>query len=421
MQTSAGVRAVTACRVCEKADWQEVIDFGPVPLAGGFLEPADSYDGERSYPLGLISCRSCRLLSLTHVVDPEILYRIYPYTTSDSETITRHMAHVVDACLRRFKLPPDSLVVELGSNIGTQLMAFRQEGMRVLGIDPAENITAVANECGIETWPEFFSLATSRQVEEKHGTARLVLGRHVFAHIDDLAGTVMAVREILSPDGIFAIEVPYALNMLDANEFDTVYHEHLSYFFIGAFAALFRRYGLHIIDVERVPVHGGSVLVFVGNEDGPWPASPTVGELLALEQQSKVYEDATYHRFAERVGQVRDELTALVGRIADTGSRIAGYGAPAKGNTLLNVCGLGLDELEFCCDTTPFKQGKVLPGTHVPVRDPGYAKAHPPDFYLLLAWNYAEEILRKEQAFLNNGGRFIIPVPKPSIAPSGCL
>lgn len=415
MDVSGSVRPVVECRVCAGTDWQEVVSFGPVPLANGFLEPADSYTDEPRFPLGAISCRGCRLMSVTHVVDPEVLYRSYPYVTSDSATITGHMQYVAETCRRRFGLEPGSLVVEIGSNTGVQLAAFQNAGMRALGVDPARNLAAVANERGVETLPEFFSAETAALVARTHGPARLVLGRHVFAHIDDVAGVVNGVRTLLAPDGVFAIEVPYALDLMEKVAFDTIYHEHLSYFTVGTLATLFERHGMRLFDVERSSVHGGSILVFAGRDESLWRTRQSVGELLDLEECAELGDDDVYRDFARNVERIRDELPALVrGLIAD-GRRIAGYGASAKGNTILNVCGLGLDELEYCSDTTELKQGKVLPGTHVPVRSPEYARRNPPDHFLLLAWNYAEEIVRKESGFLASGGSFVIPIPKPSL------
>ncbi|MFE2514654.1 class I SAM-dependent methyltransferase [Streptomyces mirabilis] len=419
MDISGIAREVTTCRMCGAQDWQKVVDFGPVPLADSFLEPAASYDDEPRYPLAVISCRSCRLMSLTHVVDPEVLYRTYPYTTSDSETIKKHMGHVVSVCVERFGIPEGSFVLEIGSNTGSQLRAFQNAGMRTLGIDPARNIATVANERGIETLPEFFSVDTAALVKKTYGTPQLILGRHVFAHIDDVASVAAGVRDLLGPDSLFAIEVPYLVDMLERNEFDTIYHEHLSYFGVGSLVALFQRHGLRVVDAERLAVHGGSILVFVGLDDGTRPTAPAVEELIALEKRSGLHEDATYERFAEHVEQITGELTELVRSLRAEGKRIAGYGAPAKGNTLLNVCGITTDDLEFCCDTTEFKQGLVLPGTHIPVHSPAYAKTQAIDYYLLLAWNYGEEIIAKEASFLANGGRFILPNPRPSIVPAG--
>jgi novobiocin biosynthesis protein NovU/D-mycarose 3-C-methyltransferase len=217
---------------------------------------------------------------------------------------------------------------------------------------------------------------------------------------------------------VFAIEVPHALELLRRCEFDTIYHEHLSYFFVSTLVTLFERHGLRVVDIERLSVHGGSLLVFVGLGDGVWPVRPIVPELLVEEERCGIHDDEIYRRFARDVDRLGDELVTMVRGLVAAGKRLAGYGAPAKGNTLLNVCGLSPRELEFCCDTTQLKQGKVLPGTHIPVHSPEYAKAQAIDYYLLLAWNYSEEILRKETDFIAAGGRFILPVPRPTIVPA---
>ncbi|BDM71247.1 methyltransferase [Streptomyces nigrescens] len=396
-----------------------MVSFGSVPLANAFLDPATSYEDEARFPLGVISCRSCRLMSLTHVVDPEVMYRTYFYVTSDSESITRHMRYVAQTCTSRFALGEDELVVEMGSNTGAQLLAFRPGGQRVLGVDPALNLAATANAHGVLTLPEYFSDRTAARIRNGHGQARLILGRHVFAHVDDLADVAAGVRRLLARDGVFAIEVPYALDLVERVAFDTVYHEHLSYFLVGTLAELFDRHGLRLFDVERLPVHGGSILAFVGLREGPWEQQGSVAELFAAEQAAGLHQDAAYGEFAHKVARVRQELPRLVRGLVAQGARVAGYGASAKGTTLLNICGIGADELQFCSDTTVLKQGKVLPGTHVPVCSPQSAAAEPPDYYLLLAWNYADEILEKERRFLDNGGRFILPVPEPVVLSAG--
>ncbi|MER8048062.1 class I SAM-dependent methyltransferase [Streptomyces sp. NPDC094032] len=408
------VRPVTRCRVCGAADWQEVVAFGDVPLANGFLEPAASYEDEPAYPLGVLSCRSCRLMSVTHVVDPEVLYRTYSYVTSGSETMTRHMESVARVCRERGGLAPGHLVVELGSNTGQQLAVFARDGARVLGVDPARNLTAYAQRIGIPTLPEFFTPSTAEAVSRAHGPARLILGRHVFAHIDDLAGVLAGVRTLLAPDGVFAIEVPYAVDLLEKHAFDTIYHEHLSYFLMRTLDTLFTRHGLSLFDVERLPVHGGSLLVLVGLP-GVRPVADAVGALIAAEERAELGTDGGYREFVRGVHTVREELPALVRSLVAEGNRVAGYGASAKGTTILNLCGLGTEEIAYCTDTTRLKQDKVLPGTHIPVRSPEYARTDPPDVYLMLAWNYADEILRKEKEFLRAGGRFVLPFPKPTI------
>ncbi|MBV2153194.1 class I SAM-dependent methyltransferase [Kitasatospora sp. SUK 42] len=415
------VRPVTRCRVCEASDWQEVVSFGDVPLANAFLEPAASYVDEPAYPLGVVSCRSCRLMSVTHVVDAEVLYRTYSYVTSDSETMTRHMARVADLCRERAGLAAGDLVVELGSNTGQQLAAFAPHGARLLGVDPARNLTAAADRLGVPTVPEFFTAATAGAVRRDHGPARIILGRHVFAHIDDLAGVLAGVRELLASDGVFVIEVPYAVDLLEKNAFDTIYHEHLSYFLVRTLDTLFTRHGLSLFDVQRLPVHGGSLLAFVGRTEQGRPVGATVGALIADEERAELGSEAGYREFVRGVQVVREELPTLVRSLVEEGNRVAGYGASAKGTTILNICGLGPDEVAYCTDTTVLKQDKVLPGTHIPVRSPDWARTDPPDVYLMLAWNYADEILRKEEAFLRAGGRFVLPFPKPVIVSADSL
>lgn len=406
-------RTVTTCRVCGSERWQDVISFGRVPLANGFLEPADSYPDEGAYPLEVVSCRECRLLSLTAVVDPQVLYRTYSYVTSDSETMARHMRTVVE--LSRERLPAgDGLVVELGSNTGDQLLAFKEAGLRVLGVDPARNLATIAEERGVPTVAEYFDSATAKAVAAEHGKASLILGRHVFAHIDNVADVLAGARELLAEDGLFTVEVPYAVDLVERRAFDTIYHEHLSYFLISTLDRLFARHGLRTVDVRRMAVHGGSVLVSAGFADGPWRTHERVRELIDLERDGGYLSDGVYEEFAAGVEKICAELTDLVRSLVADGHRIAGYGASAKGTTLLSVLGLGRGELEFCTDTTPQKQGRVTPGTHIPVLAPEDV-VRPPDYYLLLAWNYAEEILRKESDFLDAGGGFVIPVPEPRV------
>ena len=406
---------VTKCRTCGQEDWQQVISFGELPLANNFLESASSYDDEPVYPLGIMSCRSCRLMSLTHAVDPELIFRFYTYVSPTSPSTLQQMKKIVARCGGTYGLVPDDLVVEIGSNTGTQLQMFLDAGTRVLGIDPAENIAAIANANGIETVTEFFSRTLAEQVAERHGKASVVLGRNVFAHIDNLADVADGVRCLLALDGVFAIETTYILDMLKRKDFDTIYHEHVSYFSVGTLVDFLGQHGLRVIDVERVSMHGGSILVYAGLADGPYQRQPAVDELIALEEREGVRSDDSYRNWARDVQQMSADLARLVRGLAADGKRVAGYGAPAKGSTLLSVCGLGPSEVEFVSDTTLFKQGKVLPGTHIPVRSPGYAKAHTPDYYLLLAWNYADEIMSKEREYVEAGGKFIIPHPHPSI------
>lgn len=405
---------VSTCRVCGSDEWTDVVSFGAMPLANAFLDSLASTAGEARYPLGVISCSTCRLMSLTHVVDPGLLYRNYMYLMSNSPGMRRHMAYVARSCRERFGLRDGDLVVELGSNTGAQLAYFRSSGMRVVGIDPAENLAEAARRDGIETVSSFFSPSVAQDVLSRHGPARLVLGRHVFGHIDDLTTTLAAVGDLLDDDGVLAIEVPYLLDLVDKAAFDTIYHEHLSYFGVGTFDHLFRANGFRLVDAQRVSVHGGSILVFA-TRSRRWRRSPAVERLLTLERNMKLHEGETYEALARRISTTCRNLVSMVQDLSDAGNVIAGYGAPAKGTTLLNICGIGPEDVAFCADTTELKQGKLVPGVHIPVYPPAYAREHPPDYYILLAWNHANDIMLHEADYLARGGRFIIPIPEPRI------
>lgn len=411
------VRTVAACRVCGHDDWAEVASFGDRPLPDAFIEPAASYATEPKYPLDVILCRHCGLMCLRHVVSAETLYDHYAYVSPRSELMTGHMSELAERCARWFDLAEDELVVELGSNAGLQLEHFAKLGARVLGVDPARNIAKMANDNGIETLPLFFGRDTAAEIRAERGPAKLILGRHVFAHVDDLTDLVAGVRELLDERGGFVIEMPYLVDLLASNQFDTIYHEHLSYFSVRTLCALFARHGMRVIDVVRVPVHGGSIVVAVAPEHSDRPTSAAVGELLDLEREAGLNDVATYHAFTERVEDIVSSVRKLVKKIVAEGRTVAGYGAPAKGTMLLAACGFDQDDLVFCADTTTIKQGLVTPGSHIPVRSPAHAAANPPDHYLLLAWNYRDEILRKEQAYLDAGGRFIVPIPSPEVLP----
>ncbi|MFD7744880.1 class I SAM-dependent methyltransferase [Streptomyces sp. NPDC059698] len=403
------------CRVCGADDWTEVISFGSLPLANGFVDPADADEAQDVFPLDVIVCRSCRLMTLRHVVDPEALFKHYVYVSSDSDQIREHMAHIVELATRRAGLASGDLVVELGSNVGTQLAMFQEAGMRVAGVDPAANLAEIANARGVPTDPDFFGPGPAGRIASEQGRAKAVIGRQCFAHIDDVHRILDGVDAVLDDDGVLVIEVPYLLNLLDENQFDTIYHEHLSYFSLHTLRHLFGMHGLRIIDVERVAVHGGSIAVVAARESAARTPEPSVAALLGLEEERGLLTEAPYRAFAERVTHVTEAVRTLVRGLAADGHRVAGYGAPSKGTQLLMACGLTADDITVCGDTTPLKHGKLLPGNRIPVLPPDEVAATEPDYYLLLAWNYTEEVVRKERRFLEAGGKFIVPIPEPRI------
>jgi SAM-dependent methyltransferase len=304
--------------------------------------------------------------------------------------------------------------VEIGSNTGTQLRCFQELGCRALGVEPAENIASLANDNGVETLNRYFTATTAADIVVRYGRTRCLVARHVFAHIDDLADVLRAVDTLLTEDGVFVIEVPYAVDLVDRNEFDTLYHEHLSYFTIGTLHYLMGRFEMQILDVVHVDVHGGTVVVLVARA-GTRPIAARVRSMIDGEHARGADALAYFLAFARRTEHIKLELMRLILDLKRQGLRLAGYGAPAKGNTLLNYCGINSSYLDYIRDSTPTKQGLYLPGTRLRIRSDEYARAHPPDCYLLLAWNYADEILKKEKEFLDAGGRFIVPIPSPAL------
>jgi novobiocin biosynthesis protein NovU/D-mycarose 3-C-methyltransferase len=413
--TAREFRDVTFCRVCGGSEWVEVLSFGPMPLANRYVTPDEPREAEPRFPLDVAFCPGCGLVSLRQVVDPAVLYRHYVYISSESRMIRDHTRWLARLIVERFGLAADSLVVEFGSNIGLQLADFQALDVRVLGVDPARNLAAIANARGVATLPEFFDGDSAKEILRRAGSPRVLLGRHVFAHIDDLSGVFDAAEACLAEDGVIVIEVPYVADMVDGNEFDTIYHEHLSYFSIGTLRRLFARFGFRVFDVERVGVHGGSVVVFACREDARHAPTARLDGIVAAERTRGIQTARYFTDFAARAREIREALRELVAAARREGGVVAGYGAPAKGNTLLNFCGFGTDDVAFVTDTTEFKHGKLLPGTRIPVYPEAYGRARPPDRFVMLAWNYAREILGKERAYLAAGGRFIVPIPFPTV------
>ena len=413
--SSRDFREVSACRVCGAADWLEVLSFGPMPLANRYVTPGEPPEAEPRFPLDVVFCPRCGLLCLKQVVDPRVLYLHYVYISSESLMIQAHTQWLAQRIMSQVGLDGDRLVVEFGSNIGLQLGNFRALGCQVLGVDPAANLAEIAERRGIPTIADFFNAESAKTIVQRAGHAHVILGRHVFAHVDELDTVFEAAATCLAGEGVMVIEVPYLVDMVDGNEFDTIYHEHLSYFSVETLRKLFRRSGFRIFDVERVDVHGGSIVVFACHAGAKWRPTARLETILAEEARRGVHTARYFVDFAGRARAIRDGLRARVSALKRDGARIAGYGAPAKGNTLLNFCGFGPAELDFVTDTTAFKQGMLLPGTRVPIRAEEYGRQHAPDYFLMLAWNYAREIVRKERPFLERGGRFIVPIPTPVV------
>lgn len=400
-----------SCRVCGTRNWERVLSLGYTPLANNYVRMNDLKKEEIYYPLTTVFCAQCGLVSLDVVIPAPVLYDFYYYLSSESKTILAHNEWLARYLTTRFGLGPADLVVEIGSNTGTQLRCFKTLGCRTLGVEPAENIATLANEHEVETLNRYFTTATAADIVTQHGRSRCIVARHVFAHIDDLGDVLRAVNRLLADDGVFVIEIPYLVDLVDRNEFDTIYHEHLSYFTIGTLQRLMERYDLRILDVEHVEVHGGTIIVLVERARGQ--EAERVRSMIEEESAKGANKLEYFRAFAARTEQIKLDLVSMILDLKRRGQRLAGYGAPAKGNTLLNYCGIDSAYLDYVRDNTPTKQGLYLPGTHLRIRSDEYARAHPPDCYLLLAWNYATEILEKEKEFIDAGGRFIVPIPAP--------
>jgi novobiocin biosynthesis protein NovU/D-mycarose 3-C-methyltransferase len=400
-------RRVTACRVCGGTGFDPVVDLGETPLANAFVPP----EGDRTeprIPLEAVRCTACGLVQLSVVVRPDVLFRSYVYTTSSSAPMRAHFEALAELVARQ--VVPGSLVVEVGSNDGVLLRPLAGHGLRPVGVEPATNLAAAANAAGLETWNEFFSSGVAGRLRSERGPAAAVLANNVLAHIDDVADVMRGLDALLAPDGVFIAEVPYLADLLDHVEYDTIYHEHLSYFHLAPLGRLLVSAGLELVDVERLGVHGGSVRIFASRR-GRRARTRALEDALSAERVAEMDGPRPYRSFASRVAASREALRGTLEGLRDRGMRVAAIGATAKGNTMLNYCGISTDLVGWIADSTPLKQGLLSPGMHIPVRSEGTIRSERPDRTLLLAWNYADDIVRRFADYIAAGGRFIHPIP----------
>lgn len=402
----------TECRICKGRDLSRVLSLGEHPPVDNFVTAAQVRD-EKRYPLDVYFCRACGLVQLLDVVaEDELFHGGYAYFSSASAPLVNHFRAYADD-LKKEQLSAGDLVVDIGSNDGI-LLQFLADEYRVLGIEPSGNVAEAARAKGIETLDGFFGVAMAQDIVKKYGKAKVVTANNVFAHIDDIDEIIRAVLELLSDDGVFVSESHYLLDLIEKREFDTVYHEHLCYYSVKPLTRLFERFGMEVFDVRRVDVHGGSIRVYARRAAG-LPAHARVRELYDLEARSGIHALERFTDFQREVEGIRDRLVSLVRGFRKEGKIVTAYGAPAKGNTLLNFCGFTADDLNYVTDTTPAKVGLLTPGSHIPVVSPDVLSTETPDYILLLAWNYKDFILKKEQALRDRGAKFIIPIPEVSI------
>jgi hypothetical protein len=403
---------IQQCRVCQSGKLELALNLGRTALANRFLKPEQIGEPEPCFPLRMVLCPDCGLVQLDEEVPREILFKNYVYTSGTSSLVRTHARWLSQNLCRRYGLDTHDLVMEAASNDGTVLKEFRWLGMPVLGIEPAENIAAGAIEVGIPTIVDFFDERLAHDLRRQYGPARLFLARHVLAHVSDLLGFVQGIKHILADDGIAVIEVPHLAELYRHFEFDTIYHEHLCYFSAAVLQKLMNKFDLTIFDVDRVAIHGGSLLVHVAHE-GTYPVSPRLVEVLALEQDLRLDQLDTWRQFARQVSVMKEKLLQFMDEIRERGERLAGYGAAAKANTLLAFCGIGPDRLPFIVDRSPLKQGLLTPGQHVPVYGPEKLLEERPDVTMILAWNFAAEIFEQQAEYRQHGGRLAVPLPAP--------
>jgi len=403
------------CRICKNKKLEKILDLGEMPLANAFLDKDQLSQKEIPYPLRVVWCKSCGLLQIDEIVPPEILFRNYVYVSGTSEALRKHFEGVATEVVTNFKLNGKSLVIDIGSNDGTLLKEFKKIGAKVIGVEPAVNISKIAQEEGITTVNDFFSENIAKKIIKNNGKADAITATNVVAHTNDLDDLLKGVSYLLKDDGVFVIEVPYLVDLLENVEFDTIYHEHLSYFAVRPLKIFFDEHDFKIIDIKRVKIHGGTIRIFVSKKKSKYIINKNVNQLISLEKEKKMHEVMAYRKFAERVEKLKEDLVNLLQKLQSENKKVIGYGAAAKGNTLLNYYHIGSELIEFIADLSPMKQNKFTPGTHIPVYSPERIYEIKPDYMLILAWNFVDEIMKQQSKFKEMGGRFIIPVPEVKI------
>jgi SAM-dependent methyltransferase len=383
-----------------------------MPLANALLTEKQLAEPESTFPLDLVFCPRCSLVQITETVPPRQLFSHYLYLTSLSDAMLRHSEELVEQLVTSRRLDGRSLVVEVASNDGYLLQFYKKAGVPVLGIEPAANIAEIAEERGIHTLPRFFDLALARELRDRDTRADVIHANNVLAHVADLNGFVAGLAQLLKENGLAVIEVSHVMPIVERLGFDTVYHEHLCYCSLSALLTLFERHRLVIVDVHEIPLHGGSLQVHVAHSGRP---TDRVSALLERERAAGVDRLDFYLEFGANVMRVKKDLRDLLEDLKGSGSKIAAYGASAKGSTLLNYCNIGRETLEFVADRSTLKHGYYTPGMHLPIKPPEALRTERPDHVLLLTWNFADEILKEQSAYRKQGGRFIIPVPEPTI------
>jgi SAM-dependent methyltransferase len=400
------------CRFCGSVVRHTFVDLGMSPLCESFLGREQIDQAEAFYPLHAYVCGECFLVQVKEYVAPEGIFTEYAYFSSYSDSWLRHARSYVDMITERLGLDAWSHVVELGSNDGYLLQNFVAKGIPALGVEPAANVAAAAREKGVPTVVVLFGEAAARNLAAGGKQADLIVGNNVLAQVPDLNDFVKGMKVLLKPGGVVTMEFPHLLRLMEENQFDTIYHEHFSYFSLLTAVRIFRAHGLRLFDVEELGTHGGSLRIYVGHADDPGkPVTERVQKLAAREEAGGLQDLARYAQFTEQVHETKRRLVEFLIGVKRQGKSVAGYGAPGKGNTLLNYCGIRTDFLDYTVDRNPYKHGKFLPGTHIPIYPPGRISETRPDYVLILPWNLREEIMEQLAEIRSWGGQFVVPIP----------
>jgi len=401
------------CRFCGEKLQFTFVDLGMSPLCESYRSTPQLNMMEPFYPLHVYVCANCFLVQLEEYVQPENIFTEYAYFSSYSSGWLKHSENYVDMAAKRFRLDASSFVVEVASNDGYLLQYFIERGIPSLGIEPARNIAEAAIQKGVPTRIEFFGEETARRLKAEGKSADLLLGNNVLAQVPDINDFLKGMKILLNPEGVITMEFPHLMRLMDENQFDTIYHEHFSYFSFIAVEKIFAAHGLTLFDVEELPTHGGSLRIFARHsENAARENGPRVNELRAREEAAGIRRLDSYGDFTEKVKETKRKLLDFLISARRRGKSVAGYGAPGKGNTLLNYCGIRMDFLDYTVDRNPYKQGKFLPGTHIPIFSPEKIRETRPDFLLILPWNFKEEIMDQTSYIREWGGQFIVPIPE---------
>lgn len=409
------------CRFCRAHLEETFVDLGMSPLSNAYLKAADLSEMEPFYPLHAYVCSTCFLVQLEEKSSPQEIFSDYAYFSSFSESWLEHSRRYAQMAVERFNLDRDSMVIEIGSNDGYLLRYFMEAGIPVLGIDPASNVARTAREKGLETLDSFFNSQLAGRLAEEGKKADLLIGNNVLAHIPDLNDLITAFKKLLHPAGVISLEFPHLLSLIEQKQFDTIYHEHYSYFSLTTAERIFAARGLRVFDAELLETHGGSLRIYACHEDarsveqGGSGKSEGLEALLLKEQQRGLKDIETYRAFGEQVKMVKREILKFVIGAKEQGKSIAAYGAPAKGNTLLNYCGIGPDFIDYTVDRSPHKQGRYLPGSHIPIFDPEMVEGTRPDYLIILPWNLKSEIMEQMELIRAWDGQFVVLIPEVKV------